>query len=593
MSDQLGAVRLWLATAFKAAPGLCLLAIGFNVVGWLIPPAQAYAVKLVVDSLSPGGDPDLIWTALWLALGCFAVAVLVATTRSPLDTLLQDRTERVFHADLADLVAGIPGIEQHERPDLADRIALLRSESRMMGQSIYALLFAAGTASSLIAVSLMLVSVHPFFLGLLIIGGVHVVAARISNNLTWTSITAMQPNARLVHELVRICRSPAQAMELRTFGLRDVLLDRISGQVRTINGVQATARRRAAAVQLAGQLIFALAFLGSIGWLLFGGTQARAGDVALLILLAPTVATAASGTGELMAFLSESLRRFARYHEVRRFAREHDWSDSTTAAPDRIARGIELRRVGFCYPGTDREVLSDLDLSIPAGTTVALVGENGAGKTTLVKLLARMYDPGRGEVIIDGLDLTMITPGGWRRQLSAAFSDYARFEFTAREAVGIGDLERLDDPEALRRAIAEGDAQTVIDGLPHGLDTQLGKQFSGGVDLSGGQWQRIALARAFMRDRPLLLLLDEPTAAIDPEAEHALYERFARRAAAAARETGGITVLVSHRFSTVRMADLIVVLDHGRILEVGSHEDLLAAGDHYAELFELQARAYR
>ncbi|GAB3760153.1 ABC transporter ATP-binding protein [Microlunatus parietis] len=593
MNDQLGAVRLWLATAFRAAPALCLLAIGLNVVGWVIAPAQAYAVKLVVDSLSPGGDPNLIWTALWLVLGCYAAALVVQTARRPLDALLDDRVEQRFHADLAELVAGIPGIEQHERPDLADQISLLRSESRMMGRSIYALLFAAGTVSSLVTVSVLLVSVHPAFLGLLVVGGVHVAAARLSNNLTWTSITSMLPNARLVHELVRICRSPANAMELRTFGLKDVLLDRVQRQVRTINAVQATARRKAAGIEIGGQLIFAAAFLAAIGWLLFGGVQARAGDVALLILLAPTVAGAASGTGELMTFLSESLRRFARYHEVRVFAREHSWSDSTTPAPDRIASGIEVRGVGFCYPGTDREVISDLDLSIPAGTSVALVGENGAGKTTLVKLLARMYDPTRGEVIIDGLDLTMITPDGWRRQLSAAFSDYARFEFTAREAVGIGDLERIDDPAALRRALAEGDAQTVIDGLSDGLDTQLGKQFSGGVDLSGGQWQRVALARAFMRDRPLLLLLDEPTAAIDPEAEHALYERFALRAAAAARETGGITVLVSHRFSTVRMADLIVVLDHGRILEVGTHEALLSSDGHYAELFELQARAYR
>jgi ATP-binding cassette subfamily B protein len=221
------------------------------------------------------------------------------------------------------------------------------------------------------------------------------------------------------------------------------------------------------------------------------------------------------------------------------------------------------------------------------------VGENGAGKTTLVKLLARMYDPTTGQILVDGVDLATVQPDAWRSQLSAGFQDFVKFEFTAREVVGIGDIERAADEDAVRTAVVRGDAESVIAGLPRGLDSQLGKKFTDGVELSGGQWQRLALARAFMRERPLLLLLDEPTAALDPEAEHRLYEQYASAAKIAAAETGGITVLVSHRFSTVRMADLIVVMHRGRVEEVGTHEDLLAAGRRYAELFELQARAYR
>jgi ATP-binding cassette subfamily B protein len=177
--------------------------------------------------------------------------------------------------------------------------------------------------------------------------------------------------------------------------------------------------------------------------------------------------------------------------------------------------------------------------------------------------------------------------------MSAGFQDFVKFEFTARETVGIGDVSRIDDEAALASALRRGDAESVVARLPDGLDTQLGKKFKGGVELSGGQWQRLALARAFMRERPMLLLLDEPTAALDPEAEHALFEEFAAMSRESARETGGITVLVSHRFSTVRMADLIVVLENGRITELGSHERLLANGGRYAELFEMQARAYR
>jgi ATP-binding cassette subfamily B protein len=229
-------------------------------------------------------------------------------------------------------------------------------------------------------------------------------------------------------------------------------------------------------------------------------------------------------------------------------------------------------------------VLKGIDLKLPAGSTVALVGENGAGKTTLVKLLARLYDPTTGRILIDGTDLREIEPHSWRQRISAGFQDFVKYELAAREVVGIGEVQRMTEEHAIEAALVRGDAQPVVAALPNGLDTQLGKKFSGGVDISGGQWQRLALARAFMRDRPLLLLLDEPTAALDPEAEHTLFERFAEASRVAARQTGGITVLVSHRFSTVRMADLIVVLVDGQIAESGTHDELVARGGRYAEL---------
>ena len=242
-------------------------------------------------------------------------------------------------------------------------------------------------------------------------------------------------------------------------------------------------------------------------------------------------------------------------------------------------------------------VLDDVSLTLPAGAVVALVGENGAGKTTLVKLLAKLYEPTSGAILVDGTPLADIAPDRWRERLAGAFQDFFRFEFRARRTVGVGDVPRLDDAPA---AVDRAGAEDVVERLASGFDTQLGPTWPDGVEVSFGQWQKLALARGFMRDDPLLLVLDEPSAALDAETEHALFERYAaatRRSPAGPRNGNGgdgrVTLLVSHRFSTVRMADLIVVLDGARLVESGSHEALLAADGRYAELYRIQAAAYR
>ena len=248
--------------------------------------------------------------------------------------------------------------------------------------------------------------------------------------------------------------------------------------------------------------------------------------------------------------------------------------------------------MSFAYPGTSRLVLDGVSLSLPAGAVVAVVGENGAGKTTLVKLLARMYEPSSGAIFVDETPLARIAADEWRSRLAGAFQDFFRFELPARHTVGLGDVPRRDDLPAIQTAVERAGARDVVERLPSGLDTQLGPTWPGGVEVSFGQWQKLALARGFMRDRPLLLTLDEPTAALDAETEHALFEKYAA-ATRAANPDGRITVLVSHRFSTVRMADLIVVLDGARVVEVGTHEELVARGGTYGELYGIQARAYQ
>jgi ATP-binding cassette, subfamily B, bacterial len=262
------------------------------------------------------------------------------------------------------------------------------------------------------------------------------------------------------------------------------------------------------------------------------------------------------------------------------------------AAPSAIQSGISFDHVTFRYPGQANDVLVDFSAVLPRGATVALVGENGAGKTSLVKLLSGFYAPTSGTIHVDDVALGDIDRRAWRSAVSACFQDFAKFEFVARENVGVGDVSHIDDLAAVGEALDRAGASDVLATLSGGLEAQLGKTF-GGTDLSGGQWQKLALGRAMMRRSPLLLILDEPTASLDAETEHALFERYAGAARRVAQSNGAITLLVSHRFSTVRMADLIVVLEKGRLREAGSHAELMARRGLYAELYELQARAYR
>jgi ATP-binding cassette subfamily B protein len=242
--------------------------------------------------------------------------------------------------------------------------------------------------------------------------------------------------------------------------------------------------------------------------------------------------------------------------------------------------------VGFRYPGKDTWALRDLDLFVPRGQSLALVGHNGAGKTTLIKLLTRLYEPTEGRILLDGQDLRDWDPEALRRRVGVVFQDYNQYQLNVRDNVGLGSVEHRDDEARIARAVGRGGATEVVSGLSAGLDTQLGRWFKDGVELSGGQWQKIALARAFMREEADILILDEPTAALDAEAEHAVFERFQALA------EGRTSILISHRFPTVRMADRILVLEGGRILEQGSHEELLARGGRYARLFSLQAQGY-
>jgi ATP-binding cassette subfamily B protein len=318
------------------------------------------------------------------------------------------------------------------------------------------------------------------------------------------------------------------------------------------------------------------------------------GDVVLVITLATQVNQQVAAAASLLSDLQRMAATLLRLDTVDAMVTPRAAAAVDVEPPDRLTEGIVIENVAFTYPGTDRRALEDVSLRLPAGSTVAIVGENGAGKSTLVKLLCGLYRPEQGRVLVDGEDLLRMPVEQWRERVAAGFQDFVRYEMSARTSVGLGDLPRVEDDEAVRAALDKALGGDVIAQLDQGLDTLLGTSYGqGAADLSGGQWQKLALGRALMRESPLLLVFDEPTSALDPEAEHHLFERYAAQAREVSALTGGITLFVSHRFSTVRMADLIIVLREGRIVESGDHDSLMRRNGLYQELFGLQAGAYR
>ena len=396
---------------------------------------------------------------------------------------------------------------------------------------------------------------------------------------------------RLARHLFDVATTAAPGKEVRVTGIGERLARERRAAWESGNRPVASARLASAGWHTLAWTIFGAGYVGAIVFVAYG-MNAAVGDVLLTLAAGSRLSFYVGGTVGEIGFL-----RGVWMDSSRRLAWLEDYAASLAAAsdlpaPQRLAEAIRFEHVSFAYPGTDRLVIDDVNLELPAGSVVAIVGENGAGKTTLVKLLAKMYEPTAGRILIDRTDLARIDAAEWRSRLAGAFQDFFRFEFQARHTVGVGDLPRLDDQAAVVAAVGRAGADDVVVRLRAGLDTQLGPTWPGGVDVSFGQWQKLALARGFMRDQPLVLVLDEPTAALDAETEHALFERYA--GAARQQEGGGrVTILVSHRFSTVRMADLIVVLDGASVAEFGTHEALMARRGQYAQLYNIQAAAYR
>lgn len=552
--------------------------------------ATGLSQRWLVDNALHGSAAGVVAA---IALGAVAHTLVAGCGRieSNLRLYLIERFGILLNREIVAWSARIPTIEHLDDPRFLDRSSLLRDSAWYLAGGLSALAEVTIVASGSLLSVWLLVDVSPV-LGVLILLAVPPLLANMAGlRRVREARERVAGSIRTEQRLHDLAMNPASAKEILVSGAGRMLGTRADSLWRDAWRTEAKASLTAAVWQVLGWVTYIAGLvvaLAIVSRMVIDGT-ASVGDAVLVLSL---------GT-QLLMQLNLAIHAAQRvalaghatdyYQALRKRALRPPPGDRP--APTTLRRGITLRDVSFGYGDGRDAVLRNLDVHLPAAATVAVVGVNGAGKSTFVKLLCGMYQPTSGQIEVDGLPLHELAPESWRSRLSAAFQDSVQFQVRAGEAVRIGDLNEPDE-RAVPAAVDRAGATEIIQQLPDGYRTQLGTMF-GGVDLSGGQWQRLAVARASMRSDPLLLLLDEPTASMDPEAEHQLFEQFIRMAGDTASRSGTITLLVTHRYSTVRDADLVIVLDDGRIVERGRHEELIALGGRYAHLYSLQAKGYR
>jgi ATP-binding cassette subfamily B protein len=557
---------------------------------------RAVGVAVVADGVVTGRSSRA-------AAGVAAIAALTGLSHllewASLVLRMRLRENTVLYLDqrVMELVGGLPGLEAHERPDYSDHIELLKRHRGSLVNPFMPIPWTMAALVQLIATVVILGRLHPA-LWALPLAAIPSLVGSIRIERRWRRL--WEENAeryRLLMQLFELGTTPRAAKEVRLFGLTGELDRRHREIFAVLENQRRAVSVRAAVYKGLGWAVFAAGYMAAVVLVVHRAVDGdlTVGDAVLVLGLGSQVNGQISELVYLTSWWSRTMEAIRHYRWLVDRAGEAAAAEAAVEhvpVPDALVSGITFTGVDFAYPATETPVLAGVDLHLPAGSVVAVVGENGVGKTTLVKLLLRFYEPTAGRITVDGTDIRRFGAAEWRARASASFQDFARLQFVARPAVGVGLLAHLHDEPAVVGALDRGGGADLPGGLPHGLDTQLGPEFDGGVDLSTGQWQKVALSRAMMREEPLLLVLDEPSAGLDASTEHALFERFAGEARRVASRTGAVTVLISHRFSTVRMADLILVVAGGRVCEVGTHRELVDLDGHYAELYRLQARSY-
>jgi ATP-binding cassette, subfamily B, bacterial len=583
-----------MAVVWRSSRGRITVAVMLITLGGAASPLLAFALREGINRAVSGDVTGA--TLVGGFIGALAICALILQHFAYIPYAeAADLAVITMDSELIELANGSARLDHHERADCADEIALLRKEIAQFSDALVGLMALLALAVSFGAMAWLLASVNAWLLLLPVVAilplfAIHR-AERIHNLASERSATA----SRQARSLFELGTSAAPAKEIRVFLLQDEFRRRHRALWADAGRVLFRGEMQSAMVEAAGQLTFSIAYVGAV---LFALRQtvaghAHIGDVVMVIALATQINQQVNSALEKFRRLQRMARGMARMRWLRMLIAAQRPAPADAEMPDSIHTGVELCNVGFCYPGTGRWSLAEVDLTLPAGSIVAIVGENGAGKTTLCKLLCRFYDTTSGTIKLDGVDIRRFPVERWRSRIATGFQDFVRFELVARQTVGVGNLPLADDDDGVLAALDRAGATGVVSQLGEGLATQLGKSWANGTELSGGQWQKLALARAMMRETPLFLILDEPTSALDAEAEHQLFERYAEHGRRIGHAKGAITILVSHRFSTVGMADLILVVADGRIVEAGDHASLLARNGTYAELYRLQAAAYQ
>lgn len=582
---------------WAVSPRLSLWNVGLRLVQASLPLAMLYVGKEIIDHVlqfleqpSPEvvwGLPPVLWTWILIEFGLAVASSLLGRAITLVDSLLGDLVNNdssvriIRHAATLDLY-------QFEDPTFYDKLERARTQTAGRTALMSMVL---SQAQDLITVAFLAGGLIAFNPWLLIILALAVIPSFVGetrfNQESYSLTRSWTPERRELDYMRYIGASNETAKEIKIFGLEGFIAARfkdISDRYFKVNARLAV--RRAAW----GSFFSALGTASYYAAYLFVVAQTLLG-----LITVGTLTFLAGAFSRMQGLLQGIVSRFSRISETALYLQDlfeflelkplSAQRQGTRKVPRPIQQGFTFDHVGFKYPDSEKWALRGLSFTLKPGEKLALVGENGAGKTTIVKLLANLYQPTEGRILLDGVDLSDYDPEDLRREIGIIFQDYVRFMLTAGENIAIGNIPEKENRPRIEDAARKSLADSVVESLPKGYEQMLGKRFTGGVDLSGGQWQKVALARAYMRDAQLIIL-DEPTAALDARAEHEVFVRFSELM------RGRTAVLISHRFSTVRMADRILFLEHGQLLELGSHEELLEKGGKYAELFRLQAKGY-
>jgi ATP-binding cassette subfamily B protein len=593
--DRLNALRNTLPIfrmVWEASPRIVVANVGVRLIVSLLPLAMLAVTKVIIDSIygyraNHTALPTYFWwlVAIEFALACISTILVRVTDYC--DTVLADKYAKhvsvriMQHASRLDLTTYEDSTFQDKleraRVQGTDRVLMIQAAGRLIQQVV--------TTASL-AFSICLFS--PWLLAALIVCVVPAFLGETHFAFLGYSLSFVQTPARREMEYLRVLGgSKESAKELKLFGIGPYLVERFSNLAMRLHGETARLARKRLFI---GSLLTLLGTLGYYGTYAYVIYQTVAGvlTIGMLTFLAGAIAGASSNIQLVFSTFSTIADQALFVGDLLDFFAVRPVVSSKPGAfriPRPIRLGFEFRNVSFAYPN-GREVLSGVSFKLSPGERIALVGENGQGKTTIVKLLTRLYDPTAGQILLDGKDLRDYDLDDLWSEIGVIFQDFMRYDLTAAENIAMGRIEERDNIFRIRAAAQKSLAEEVIRKLPNGYVQQLGTRFDGGTDLSGGEWQKLALARAYLREAQVLVL-DEPTASLDARSEHEVFERFAELT------RGKMAMLISHRFSTVRMADRIFVLQGGRIAEEGPHDQLMQSGGRYAEMFEMQAASYR